>query len=111
MIKISILYPNAQTARFDFDYYLNQHIPLASKLLGEHSGYKGVSVERGLSGAMPNTEATYLAMCHFLFDSSEDFMAAFMPHAALLQGDIINYTDIMPVIQISEVLVSESSYV
>jgi len=31
---------------------------------------------------------------------------AFMPHAALLQGDIINYTDIMPVIQISKVLVS-----
>jgi uncharacterized protein (TIGR02118 family) len=50
-------------------------------------------------------------MCHFLFDSSEDFMAAFMPHAALLQGDIINYTDIVPVIKISEVLVSESSYV
>lgn len=106
MIKISILYPNTQTVRFDFDYYLNQHIPLASKLLGDHSGYKGVSVERGLSGAMPNTEATYLAMSHFLFNSSEDFMAAFMPHAALLQGDIINYTDIEPIIQINEILIS-----
>jgi len=106
MIKISILYPNTKTARFDFDYYLNQHIPLATKLLGEHSGYKGVSVERGLGGAMPNTEATYVAMCHFLFDSSDGFMAAFMPHAALLQGDIINYPDIMPVIQISDMLLS-----
>jgi uncharacterized protein (TIGR02118 family) len=107
MIKVSILYPNNKDAQFNFDYYLNNHIPLAIKLLSEHSGYKGVSVERGLSGAMPNTEATYLAMCHFLFDSSEDFMAAFMPHAALLQGDIINYTDIIPVIQISDVLVSQ----
>jgi hypothetical protein len=34
-------------------------------------------------------------------------MAAFMPHAEVLQGDMPNYTDIEPVIQISEVLISE----
>jgi len=106
MIKITILYPNNQGARFDFDYYLNNHMPLAIRLLSEHSGYKGVSVERGLSGAMPNTEATYLVLCHFLFTSIEDFMAAFMPHAMQLQGDIPNYTDIMPIIQINDVLLA-----
>jgi uncharacterized protein (TIGR02118 family) len=45
-------------------------------------------------------------MCHFLFDSMESFMAAFAPHAARLQGDMSNYTDIKPIIQISEVLIS-----
>ncbi len=107
MIKISILYPNNKDARFDFDYYLNNHMPLAIKLLSTHAGYKGVSVERGLSGAMPNTEATYLALCHFLFTSTEDFMMAFIPHAAVLQGDMPNYTDIMPIIQINDVLISQ----
>jgi hypothetical protein len=43
------------------------------------------------------------AECHYLFDSMEDFLAAFMPHAELLQGDIPNYTDITPVIQFSVV--------
>jgi uncharacterized protein (TIGR02118 family) len=42
-------------------------------------------------------------MCQFLFDSLEDFLAAFEPHAAFLQGDMVNYTDSEPIIQISAV--------
>jgi uncharacterized protein (TIGR02118 family) len=45
-------------------------------------------------------------MCHFSFDSMESFMAAFEPHAKVLQGDMPNYTDIHPVIQVNEVLIS-----
>jgi len=55
---------------------------------------------------MPGTDAAYIAMCHFLFNSAEDFMAAFTPHAAVLQSDMPNYTDIEPIIQVSEVLIS-----
>jgi hypothetical protein len=33
-------------------------------------------------------------------------MAAFTPHAAALQGDIPNYTDVTPTIQFNEVLIS-----
>ncbi len=107
MIKISILYPNNPSARFDMGYYIDTHMPMAIGLLSAHSGFKGVSVERGLSGAMPGTDAAYIAMCHFLFNSADDFMAAFTPHAAVLQGDMPNYTDIEPIIQLSEVLISE----
>jgi uncharacterized protein (TIGR02118 family) len=45
-------------------------------------------------------------MCHYLFDTADDFMAAFLPHAAELQGDMPNYTDIAPVIQVSEVAIN-----
>ena len=107
MIKISILYPKNKDAHFDMGYYLDTHMPLAIGLLSANPGYKGVSVERGLSGAMPGTNAPHIVMCHFLFDSTENFIAAFMPHAAQLQGDILNYTDIAPVIQISEILLSQ----
>ena len=108
MTKISILYPNKKGSRFDIHYYTGTHMPLSIELLRTHPGFKGVSVERGLSGSEPGTDATYVAMCHFLFDSIGDFMAAFMPHAARLQGDMPNYTDIKPVIQFSEVLISRS---
>src|ERR1017187_9389466 len=107
MIKISILYPNNKGSRFDLGYYIKTHMPMSIKLLSAHEGFKGVSVEHGLGGGVPGTDAAYVAMCHFLFDSVESFMAAFTPHAPLLQGDMPNYTDIEPVIQVNEVLIAQ----
>ena len=106
MIGVSMLYPNTQGARFDVSYYVETHMPLSIKLLSVHPGFRSVSVERGLGGAVPGSEPTYIAMCHFLFSSVEDFMAAFTPNAEVLQGDMPNYTDIEPVIQFNEVLIS-----
>jgi uncharacterized protein (TIGR02118 family) len=106
MTKLSILYPNHESARFDMRYYIDTHMPLSIGLLSSHPGFKGVSVERGVVGIEPGVDAAYLAMCHFLFDSLQDFLAAFVPHAQTLQGDMPNYTDIRPVIQISEVLLA-----
>lgn len=103
MIKISILYPN--TGKFDMNYYLNTHMPLSIQRISAGSGYRGVSVERGLAGAEPGAAPDFVALCHYLFDTAENFMAAFLPHAAELQGDMPNYTDIEPVIQISEVAI------
>ena len=106
MIRISILYPNNKGSRFDVSYYVETHMPMSIGLLSAHPGFKGVSVEHGLGGAVPGSAPAYIAMCHFLFDSIEDFLAAFMPNAEVLQGDMPNYTDIEPVIQFSEVLIS-----
>lgn len=103
MIKISILYPNG--GRFDMDFYLNSHMPRSIALLSKGQGYRGVSVERGLGGVTPNSPPAHVAMCHYLFDTADEFMAAFMPHAAELQGDMPNYTDIEPLIQFSEVAI------
>lgn len=106
MIKISILYPNNKGARFDLRYYIDKHMPISIGLLSAHHGFRGVSVEHGLGGGIPGADAAYVAMCHYQFDSVENFMAAFTPHAAALQGDMPNYTDIEPVIQVNEVLIS-----
>ena len=106
MIRVSILYPNNQGARFDVTYYVETHMPLSIRLLSAHSGFKGVSVEHGLGGTAPGSPPTFIAMCHFLFDSIEDFLAAFTPNAPVLQSDMQNYTDIEPVIQFNEVLIS-----
>lgn len=105
MVKISILYPN--TGRFNMGYYLDTHMPRSIELLSKGKGYRGVSVERGLGGASPGSAPAFVAMCHYLFDSAEDFMAAFLPHAAELQGDMPNYTDIEAIIQVGEVAINQ----
>lgn len=105
MVKISILYPNS--GKFDMDYYLNTHMPRSIELLSKGKGYRGVSVERGLGGATSGSPPGFVALCHYQFDSIDNFMATFLPHAAELQGDMPNYTDIEPVIQFSEVAINQ----
>jgi uncharacterized protein (TIGR02118 family) len=101
MIKVSILYPSKPGSRFDIDYYLTVHMPMAVRLLGE--AVKDTSIEIGIGGGAPNEPAPYAAIVGFTCDSVDAFMTAFMPVAPQLQGDIPNYTDIKPVIQISEI--------
>jgi uncharacterized protein (TIGR02118 family) len=107
MVKVSILYPNRQGSRFDFPYYVERHMPRSIELMSAHPGFRGVSVERGVAGAAPGSPPSYIAMCHFHFASVDDFLQAFMPNAPELQGDMANYTDIEPVIQFNEVLISK----
>ena len=44
-------------------------------------------------------------MCHIYADSVEAYNAGFEPHAKEIRGDLPNYTDLQPVLQISEVVV------
>ncbi|HXX33347.1 MAG TPA: EthD family reductase [Thermodesulfobacteriota bacterium] len=101
MIKLSVFYPNEAGKKFDMTYYVNKHIPMCQQKLG--SACKRVAVEQGLSGAAPGSRPTYLVMGHLYFDSVEAFQTAFGPHAQTINGDVPNYTDIQPLIQISEV--------
>ena len=102
MIKVSVFYPNRSEARFDIEYYCNRHMPLVQQLVG--SALKGVSVDRGLSGEEPGVPAPYVAIGHLLFDSVEDFQRNFGPHAQKIMEDIPRYTNLDPIIQISEVV-------
>ena len=99
MIKVSILYPKKPGSRFDADYYINVHMPMAAKLLTP--ALLAVSVEIGMAGATPEQPPAYWAIAGFTCTSVEKFTEALLPHASTLQGDIPNYTDIEPIIQIS----------
>jgi uncharacterized protein (TIGR02118 family) len=102
MIKVSVLYPSGDNAMFDMDYYCKRHMPMVQDRLG--AACKRVAVEKGLSGGAPNTAPSYIAMGHLFFDSVAEFQAAFAPHASELLGDVPNYTNTKPMIQISEVV-------
>jgi uncharacterized protein (TIGR02118 family) len=64
---------------------------------------KRVAVEEGIGGGAPGAPPAYAAMGHLYFDSVQAFETAFAPHAQAIMADIPNYTDIQPVIQVSEV--------
>jgi len=95
------VYPNEEGKKFDMNYYLNKHMPMVQQKLGP--ACKRVEAEQGLGGISPGAPATYIAMCHLYFDSIEAFQTAFGPHAQNIMADIPNYTDIQPIVQISEV--------
>jgi uncharacterized protein (TIGR02118 family) len=101
MIKISVLYPNKEGAKFDMAYYCMNHMPLVKRLLGP--AVKGMAVDQGIGGFGPGSPAPYVAVGHLLFDSVDAFQAAFEPHAQAIMGDIANYTSLQPIIQISEI--------
>ena len=101
MIKVSVLYPAGEGTKFDMGYYCSKHIPMVQQKLG--AACKSVAVEQGLAGGTLGSPPTYVAMGHLYFDSVAAFQAAFGPHAADIVADIPNYTNVQPVIQISDV--------
>ena len=102
MIKVSVFYPNQDGKKFDMDYYLTSHVPLVSKTLG--NALKGAGYEKGLGGGAPNSPAIYVAIANLFFNSMEEFGQAFAAGAPTLLADLPNFTDIEPVIQVSEVV-------
>ena len=78
-------------------------MPRLIELCSAGKGLRGGTVESGIDIDAPKIESSSVVMCHYYSDSLEDFMAAFSPHAEELRGDIANYTNVEPTIQISEV--------
>lgn len=109
-VRISILYPNEQGARFDFEHYTQNHMPRAIELSVPHADFEAVSAKRGVRAIESRVQHRVIStrlMCHFKFASVNAFLEAFLPNADELQGDIPNYTNIKKtVIQFNRVLIS-----
>ncbi len=101
MIRVNVMYPKQDGGSFDYDYYLNTHMPLVGERWAD--GLRGMEVYRGLSGAGGAAE-TYVTIANLKFDSVEAFQQALDAHAQEIMGDIPNFTNIDPVIQIEEQL-------
>ncbi len=101
MIKVSVLYPNNPGTTFDMTYYTTKHMPMVQRLCAP--ACRGIAADLGIGGGEPGSKPAYIAIGHLTFDSVEAFQKAFAPHAAQILGDIPNYTNAQPVIQISEI--------
>jgi uncharacterized protein (TIGR02118 family) len=103
MIKVTAMYPNTPGARFNHEYFRDTHMPLVKARLGANC--LTYTIDKGLSGNAPGTSAAFVAMSHIFCESLESLAIAFTPHADELRGDIANFTDVTPTVQISEVVV------
>ncbi|WP_420399908.1 EthD family reductase [Flagellimonas sp.] len=101
MTKVTILYPNGDGKTFDMDYYSNKHMPMVANLLGD--SLKLFTIDKGISGRTPDEPIPYLAIGYLYFDQLSAYQNSFGPNADKIVGDIPNYTNIQPVVQISEV--------
>ena len=84
------------------DYYANEHMPMVASLYG--SKMKSWGIEKGLSGRTSEEPVTYIAVGYFIFEDINDYHEGFAANAEKILGDIPNYTDIQPTLQISEII-------
>lgn len=106
MIRVSALYPNGNDARFDHDYYHETHRELVNARWSRW--LRGIEMDRGVAGA-GGTAAPFIGGGHLYFDSLEDFQAAFDAHGEEILGDIPNFTNTQPVLQISSIEVERKA--
>ena len=94
MIKLSVSYPKGEGTTFDHKYYAATHIPLCNSTFNPAK----TEVEKGIDGPS-------VAGVTFYFDSMEAMQDALgSPQMADVMADIPNYTNIAPVMQVSEVV-------
>ena len=106
MVRISILYPNRPDGRFDIPIPGNTHAGVDRAALRR----QGLSRCFGRSRYWRRGARRTARLCRHVrvpVRHGRGFIAAFGPHAEFLQGDMANYTDIAPVIQFSDVAISE----
>jgi len=102
MIKVSLLYAAGEGKKFDMDYYANKHIPLVHERL-DSAGLIRSEVESGISSADPTAPAPFVAIGVLYFNTADEVHEGFKTHGRELMGDLVNFTDISPQVQISEI--------
>jgi uncharacterized protein (TIGR02118 family) len=96
------MYPNRPGMRFDERYYIDRHAALVRQRWAE-MGLKAFTLLRGL-GAPGGGLATYRVTALLTFDSQAALERGLAAHGAEILGDIPNFTDVQPTIQVNEVM-------
>lgn len=101
MILLTVLYPKTADSRFNMDYYLNTHTPLVRERLTS-MGLTGIDLEVGLAGGAPDSPPAYAMIGRLNFASLDELQNALSVHGPELISDIPNFTDVQPLMQISQ---------
>ena len=102
MVLVSVMYPNQSGSRFDHDYYLQTHISLVKERWTQ-MGLEEVRLVRGM-GTPDGSPPPYQVIALLSFSSLQDFQNAAQAHAQEILADVPKFTDVQPMIQISEEL-------
>ncbi|HEY0744795.1 MAG TPA: EthD family reductase [Chryseosolibacter sp.] len=102
LIKVSVMYPFGEGKKFDLEYYEKTHMPMVAGYLG--SNLVKYTIEKGIASGIPNQPLPYMAIGIFYVKKLEDYQAAIAPNRDAIRADFPKYTDITPIILVSEVV-------
>ncbi len=101
MIVVSVMYGHQEGARFDWDYYPAQHLPLVREAFGP-TGLVSATALKGI-GSAEGGPPVYTAVALLTFTDMAALQASMGgPRVGEVVGDVPNFTDLVPVRQISE---------
>lgn len=101
LFKVAILYPNGEDKTFDMDYYEKKHMPMVAGFIGEN--LKFYEIDKGVSGRTPNDKPPYVAIGYFYIKDVALYSQAIAKNRDAVVNDFKNYTNIQPIVQISEI--------
>ena len=104
MIRLTVMYPNLKDSKFDLEYYEKKHLPMVTELLGDAA--ENIDFVAGLGSAVPNEPAPFAGITTITFESMEAFQNSFGVNAEKIKADGPNYTNVVPVVQISKVILN-----
>jgi uncharacterized protein (TIGR02118 family) len=101
LIKIAVMYPFSEGKTFNIEYYEAEHMPLVASFLG--ANLEKYTIEKGITSGMPN-QVPYMAIGTFYVKDLAEYEAATAPKRDAIKADFANYTNVAPVIAVSEVV-------
>ncbi|CAN5735939.1 hypothetical protein BH10BAC2_BH10BAC2_34880 [soil metagenome] len=101
MFKVAILYPNGDDKTFDMDYYEKKHMPMVAGLLGKN--LKFYEIDKGIAGRTATDKVPFVAIGYFYIIDVAEYNKAIAQNRDAIVSDFKNYTNIQPVVQISEI--------
>lgn len=100
MFKVTILYPNGEGKSFDMSYYEEKHMPMVAGFIGDNLQF--YEIDKGIAGRTANDSIPFLAVGYFYIRDVAQYNQSISANRETIIGDIRNYTNIQPIVQISE---------
>ena len=101
LFKVAVLYPNGDGKTFDMDYYQSKHMPMVAGFLGKILQF--YEIDKGIAGRTPGDKVPFLAVGYFYVKDLAEYNKVIGQNRDAIINDFKNYTNIQPIIQISEV--------
>ncbi|MDR8393616.1 EthD family reductase [Aliifodinibius sp. S!AR15-10] len=104
MYRLTVIYASKEEGHFDFDYYVNTHLPLVLPLIGE--SVVRTEVARGIEGVGDEESPPCTATVQLYLKNLDGLKAAFENHGDEIMDDVPKFTNIKPVLNIEELVSS-----
>lgn len=102
LTKVSVMYPFEEGKTFNMEYYETKHMPMVAGFLG--SNLVRYTIEKGVASGMPNSQLPFMAIGTFYIKDLGEYQAAIGPNRDAIRADFPNYTNVTPVILVSEII-------